>query len=675
MKKFLKNNSTCFIKLETLNVNLAPSEVYQIPEDRMGEFSKDIDLLVAVRYDKIRVGWWEDSYYTDNKKGEVYLRSLFGNDSYIIDGTNIIEFTPAIIEDLETGLIGESTFVNMQTLSRELYNDPTSEFYVSDFIPMLGVEGTQQERDERILNLEVIHNKTGWHNRQLMQSIYQKPDDLLIFYGWMNSFNSAENGWDNELVSHDMAKYKYIVLGNGIAEPTHGDYANTTQIIDRIKTISPNTKIFGYVTNNQSVNDFKTEVDKWVALQLYGMFIDEAGYDSGVGREEFNEKIDYVHAQTWNNKCFVNSWVITHIIGIEDDPTYPNTTWNPNLIESNLTYDDYCLIESLAVNTDSYAANDGYELRTDWIDRIQMATDNRYTYGINLIACCIINNDNPNGQDLFDFAFNSALMGSLEGFGTSDTSYASSSSAVTYWDRPNTINLGITCDFSPIIEQDGDVDVYRRKLQFGELKLDFSISSQNSEIVYYSSQSISAMESTSTIISLDDTPISYDDGKVLTSTTNGTEWVTPSGGGSSDLMPFMAIESSGDISILSSDTIIVIDSITTSHANYSLASNGVEVGSIGIYEISYTAVLDCTNTTGSTRGGITSWLTNNGTIINGSHGRCYIRETSGGDAINGGCIVSLSTNDIIVIHAQITNGSSTADTVQNYSSIRFKKVG
>ena len=33
-----------------------------------------------------------------------------------------------------------------------------------------------------------------------------RPKNLLIYYGWLNSYNSADNGWDNENVAQSMSE-------------------------------------------------------------------------------------------------------------------------------------------------------------------------------------------------------------------------------------------------------------------------------------------------------------------------------------------------------------------------------------------------------------------------------------------------------------------------------------
>lgn len=385
---------------------------------------------------------------------------------------------------------------------------------------------------------------------------YQKPDDLLIYYGYPNSFNYNVNAWDNEKVAQDMAKYSMIVLGNGLADKyasgshtgaddqailtdstkawtvdehvgkavrnltdgskgtitantattitavlaggaendwdtgdiydvRHIDYENMLIIIARLKELKPNIEIFGYVATTEVFADFKAKVDEWCDIDVYGVFVDSAGYDYGTpatnGRDAFNDRINYIHNKACTNIVFVNAWNTDHILGTVNDPLYPNTTWNPSVVESNLGQYDWVLMESFPINTTAWG--EGYEAKAEWLERGNKIIAQRETYGVNLAGIGIINNGRADGQDLFDFGFISALMWNIAVFGTSDTSYGSGSSEVDWWTRPDSEGLGCIWCLDPSIQEDGnDADVYLRFIEYGKLLLDFSASAQDSSI-------------------------------------------------------------------------------------------------------------------------------------------------------------------------------------------------
>jgi hypothetical protein len=84
-------------------------------------------------------------------------------------------------------------------------------------------------------------------------------------------------------------------------------------------------------------------------------------------------------------------------------------------------------------------------------------------------------------QDFFDFGFISALMWSLEAFGSSDTSYGSSSAKTAYLTRPNTEGLRSLWSLNPAIRNDvNDNDVYRRFVEHAQMYVDFSTGAQAS---------------------------------------------------------------------------------------------------------------------------------------------------------------------------------------------------
>jgi hypothetical protein len=381
----------------------------------------------------------------------------------------------AIVTDSLSSVSGP--FFMMQPLvnRREIFNDVENPLYVADHTPLIGATGS-------VTNLNNIHSKLGWHAQQVEQARFTRPKDLLVFYGWPNAFNSAVNGWNNEKVAQDMSKYGLIVLGAGLEDPGHGDYANTQTIVARIKQLNPCTLIFGYVDGALAQATFETNAGKWKTNHgVHGIFCDKFGYDWGNTRAQQNAKIDYLHGESL--VAFVNAWNTDHVLGTANDPSYPNTTYNPTPDESNLSTTDWILLESLSVNTDSYTGTGGYAPKSDWAARIAKMVSLRAAYGVNFASLGIVDNGNVNGQDLFNFSFVSAMMASLEANGTSDSGYAGSSSAVDYWIRPDVTGLGTVWNLNCAVQIDvDDADVYHRYVEFGHLMVDFSSGAQTSSI-------------------------------------------------------------------------------------------------------------------------------------------------------------------------------------------------
>lgn len=258
--------------------------------------------------------------------------------------------------------------------------------------------------------------------------------NVLIYYGYLNCFNSAQNGWNNANVIADIAgKYDVCVFGNGLADPSHPDYANTCAIIAGLKTTKPEIEIFGYVTVNQSLAEFQSKANQWDTLNIDGIFLDEAGYDFGKTRAELNERITFIRQMNGDDKIFINAWNINHVIGTEDDPSYPNSTFNSGVVESGLTSDDYYLLENFTI------VNGNYEDQAQWYIRGNKAKLKEDS--IKLLAVSVLADDDANGQEKFNNIFYAATLWGLDGVGSSHTLYGASSATTKFWTRPNVDHL------------------------------------------------------------------------------------------------------------------------------------------------------------------------------------------------------------------------------------------
>lgn len=308
-----------------------------------------------------------------------------------------------------------------------------------------------------------------------------RPKTLLFYYGYLNSFNSAINGWNNESVAMDMAKYDVCVFGDGMQNPTHPDYANAQIILARLKALKPELKIYGYVTANQTQGDIETKTNQWDTLHVDGIFIDEAGYDYGVTRDELNLIIVHVRSQTYANKCFVNAWNMDHVIGIVDDSSYPNATYNPSLHASLLDSRDIYLLESFSVNTDFYAGNNGYATKSDVLLRGNKAVSYSNSFGIQIATLGIIDDASASGKMLSNFAYHSSILFGFDYEGTSSAFYGAGTAAVRYWDRPGIKHIGRTPSIN-VIQSLNDADVVERYGVNSKVLLDFSTGAQISTI-------------------------------------------------------------------------------------------------------------------------------------------------------------------------------------------------
>lgn len=258
----------------------------------------------------------------------------------------------------------------------------------------------------------------------------KKPENVLVYYGYPNSFNSNLHSWNNEKIAQDMARYEHVVLGAGLEDPGHADHSNTQTIADRLHELNCNLKLWGYVDATDSVSSFENKVEKWNEnIGVEGIFMDKCGYDFGLKRAELNERLDLVHS--WDNLAFVNAWNLNHVLGVSGDASYPNSTYNPYEVESNIQSTDWMLLENYGV------LNNDYESESQWAERLQRVQVLRQDYDVNMAAVSQIYESNQNAQDLFDFLYYSAVMSGLEGVGSGDQYWGGSSAKTSMWKRPS----------------------------------------------------------------------------------------------------------------------------------------------------------------------------------------------------------------------------------------------
>jgi len=260
--------------------------------------------------------------------------------------------------------------------------------------------------------------------------------NVLFYYGWLNSFNSARNGWSNDNVADEIAHYyDVLVCGDGVQDPSHGDYANTQYIIARLKQIKPEMEIFGYIDTTVPLATFHVKVDQCEALKMHGIFMDKAGYDFGTTRADFNAKVDYIHSKAFANKAFPNAWKLNSFLGTDNDVSFPNAIYNPSLLPSSLKMGDYVLLESFGIAPNAVAGNPSvYEPASQSYNRGLIASKKALQNGVRIFSVSIIGNTDPNAQSKFDYLNKLAVSWNLDGFGSSDYNYGAGASVV-FWDR------------------------------------------------------------------------------------------------------------------------------------------------------------------------------------------------------------------------------------------------
>lgn len=198
------------------------------------------------------------------------------------------------------------------------------------------------------------------------------PKTFLIYYGWPSLIQNS-NGTVVTAASQ-FSQYRYVVLGNGLQDPAHGDHAKTQQIVQH--PLANGVTFFGYVdlgvsTQNLSLADIQTRVLQWKTMGIDGIFLDDYGYDYGVSRQRQNDVVQYIHGQ--GLPVVANGWNPDHVFGPAIHAAY-----NPSGLATALNAADFYLSESFAV------ANWNYD--PDWMTKANVLESYRAALGFRILA-------------------------------------------------------------------------------------------------------------------------------------------------------------------------------------------------------------------------------------------------------------------------------------------------
>ena len=244
--------------------------------------------------------------------------------------------------------------------------------------------------------------------------------NFAVYYGWPGSLNSATLGWGVSQAKIDFInQYDLIVLGGGLEDPGHGDYANTAALAPGVHS---SVEAFGYVnlgnTDSFSVATMRGKIDQWVALGVEGIFLDEFGFDFWGGtdaemRTRQNTMIDYIHSK--GISAFVNAW--------DPDDIFIKEAGNP----TTLTNGDYYLAESYVFNSNGMVSFANHLVKTQ---KIRAAKDSTGVKALGLSTTLDVSGDFE--QSDFDFMAIAAQLEGLDGvsWGTLNFSASGADNAV-----------------------------------------------------------------------------------------------------------------------------------------------------------------------------------------------------------------------------------------------------
>lgn len=206
---------------------------------------------------------------------------------------------------------------------------------------------------------------------------------LLIYYGIPSGVNRL---WNDDQAAVFFTNWDLLVFGAGLELPSHVYHAATRDVIHSLRARKPSAIVFGYIdlgvaTNNYTIAEIEARIDSWQNVGANGIFLDGAGYDFQVTRERLNMAVDYAHAARL--PVCVNSWVLDDVLGPALHPRF-----NPLGLPTKLGMGDYCLLESLVINTRSY--RDGYESLAHLKTRAESSILYRRSLGIKLIGAGVV---------------------------------------------------------------------------------------------------------------------------------------------------------------------------------------------------------------------------------------------------------------------------------------------
>lgn len=291
------------------------------------------------------------------------------------------------------------------------------------------------------------------------------PERLAFYYGQPSSANGA-NG-DAALATQAFTGYDVVVLGDGLEEAAHPDHQRTQAIIGNLKTTG--TRVFGYIDlcvtavttcMNLPLAEIQAKADRWQAMGVVGIFLDQAGYDYNVSRDRLNAAVDSLHAK--GLAAFVNAWAPDDIFS----PTV-NPALNPAGTATHLGPDDYALHESFAVRLSDY--DDPATLA----GKADKELGWKRAFGTKIAVVNTLRQGDGFNQAQFEYVWWMTLVYGFDAMAWGETwIYSADSNALPFHPRPSAPSLG-----GPVepVAVDHRSSVYSRSTTLGRIEVDTAV--------------------------------------------------------------------------------------------------------------------------------------------------------------------------------------------------------
>ncbi|MEW6733646.1 MAG: hypothetical protein AB1489_20120 [Acidobacteriota bacterium] len=282
---------------------------------------------------------------------------------------------------------------------------------------------------------EQVHSRPSVGNERLVL-----PARLAIYYGYPSLINGAQG--DINAAVRVLADYDVVVLGDGLEFTNvkatrrppgsgHTENLNVRRIIRLLRRSTRRTAVYGYIdlgnTQKLSLAELQQRTRLWADMGVRGIFLDEAGYDFGVTRTRQNEIIEYIHSLGLN--AFVNAYNPDDVFSSATIALNAVGGGNPDGLPCSLGKKDIFLLESFQIQ------NGGYEEAIQWASRVARAVKYRERFGTRLFAVTTADSQ-PFSSAQLEYAWWSALLWGLEGFGWGEPNFSSVSSELPWRPRP-----------------------------------------------------------------------------------------------------------------------------------------------------------------------------------------------------------------------------------------------
>lgn len=284
--------------------------------------------------------------------------------------------------------------------------------------------------------------------------------NLLIFYSTPLSINNA---WSVDAAAIEYSFYDYIVFGNNLEESSNPENANLIAVISRLKEIKPDVRIFGYVdagvtTSNLTLFQIETKINNWQSCGATDIFLDDMGFDYGLGRSRQNDIISLAHS--YNMFAMINSWNPDDVFSNEvEDPTTTELAIDSTVIKGDLYLSESFIFNNS--NSSTYSSNAGFVTQSNFKSKEDKIIQYVKDLGIIPCACDIVNtNTEANFEFLVKYLPVVAATMSKKVYGIQSPEY-SASDGVTF-DKNIGYNISSeTYNFKKIVS-----NVYTKSLSY-----------------------------------------------------------------------------------------------------------------------------------------------------------------------------------------------------------------